>query len=74
MNKALTIDELYKALANARKDGLGNKKILLSIDDEGNGFHECFFAITPVTDDFSYANFGYGIDIEKAKDEYVIIG
>lgn len=72
--KALTIDELYKALAKARKDGLGKKKILISSDDEGNGFHECFFAVTPITEDFVYANFGYGVDIRKAMDEYVIIG
>lgn len=71
---ALTIDELYKALAAERKKGNGKKKILLSTDDEGNGFHECFYAVTPITDDFRYANFGYGIDIAKAKEEYVIIG
>lgn len=74
MAKALTIDELYKALVAERKKGNGKKKILLSTDDEGNGFHECFYAVTPITDAFSYADFGFGIDIAKAKDEYVIIG
>lgn len=74
MAKVITIDELYKSLVAERKKGNGKKKILLSADDEGNGFHECFFTITPITDDFRYANFGYGIDIEKAKEEYVILG
>ena len=40
--KAITVDELYRALAIARKYGFGDKKILLSNDDEGNGYHECF--------------------------------
>lgn len=74
INKALTIDELYSILRTERIKGNGKKRILLSTDDEGNGFHECFFGITPVTDDFSYAQFGCGIDIEKAKKEYVILG
>jgi len=72
--KALTIDELYAILRTERIKGNGGKKILLSDDDEGNGFHECFFGVTPVTDDFVYANFGYGVNITKAIDEYVIIG
>lgn len=73
-NKALTIDELYSILRTERIKGNGSKRILLSTDDEGNGFHECFFGISPVTDDYSYAQFGFGIDIEKAKKEYVILG
>lgn len=73
-HKALTIDELYSILRTERIKGNGGKKILLSTDDEGNGYHECFFGISPVTDDFSYAQFSFGIDIEKAKKEYVILG
>ena len=72
--KALTIDELYKALAAERKKGNGKKRIMLSDDDEGNGFHQCFYAVTPITENFAYANFGYGVSLKKAMEEFVIIG
>ena len=34
--------------------GFGDKKILLSNDDEGNGYHECFFVLTPDIGSFGY--------------------
>lgn len=46
VNYPLTIDELYKACLEQRKKGNGSKYILLSNDEEGNGFHECYYAIT----------------------------
>ena len=66
----LTVDELYEELKNARKNGLGNKKILLSDDDEGNGYHYMFYSITPATE------FEYGLPATaKAHiDDYVILG
>ena len=73
--QAVTVDELYRALAIARSDGFGSKKILLSNDDEWNGFHQCFFQVC--TDlkalELSYNDLPYGVEPEDV-DNYVIIG
>lgn len=72
----LTVDELYKELAAARKKGLGKKKIMLSDDDEGNGYHLMFFAVTDnVKDVFSglYMNLPYSVKRSEL-DDYVILG
>lgn len=75
--KAITVDQLYMMLAEAKRDGLGSKKIMISSDDEGNEYHELFFGITDnVTDVFGgvyppLAPFGV---TEKNINEYVILG
>ena len=73
--QAVTVDELYRALAIARRDGFGSKKILLSNDDEGNGYHECFFSVATNPEEFglSYNDLPYGVEPEDI-DNYVIIG
>lgn len=73
MAKIITIDELYSILRTERTKGNGKKRILLSTDDEGNGYHPLFFGVSPVTDDFSYAFF-YGVSFEDAKNNCVILG
>lgn len=42
----LTVEALYKSLGRLVKAGQGNKKIVISDDNEGNGYHGCFFATT----------------------------
>lgn len=74
MAKTITINELYKALAKYKKEGKGNMKILLTDDDECNGFHECFFAVTPFSKEFGYAQLPYGVSMEDAVNNYVILG
>lgn len=69
----LTIDELYAILAEEKKNGNGKKKIMISTDDEGNGYHPLFFGVTQISDDFSYATF-YSISFEDAKKNCVILG
>jgi hypothetical protein len=71
----ITVDKLYKALGQARKQGFGKKKILLSNDDEGNGYHECFFSVATNPEEFglSYNDLPYGVEPEDLGD-YVIIG
>ena len=71
MAKILTIDELYSILRTERTKG--NGKIMISTDDEGNGYHPLFFGVTPITEDFSYATF-YGVSFEDAKNDCVILG
>lgn len=76
--KAVTVDELYKALAQVRKAGMGSKKIMLSNDDEGNGYHECFFVVTTDMKGFGFGKraymLPYGVSAEDAENDYVIIG
>lgn len=43
----MTIKELKKFCLEEIRNGNGNKKVLLSDDEEGNGFHECVYAFTP---------------------------
>lgn len=42
-NFPLTIDELIEEARKAKKKFGGNKYVLISNDEEGNGFHECYF-------------------------------
>ena len=42
----LTVRELHANLAYAIKEGLGNKKIYIASDEEGNCFNPLFFGIT----------------------------
>lgn len=73
---AITVDELYEALAQVRKAGMGSKKIMLSNDDEGNGYHECFYEVTTNMEalELSYNDLPYGVSPEDAVNDYVIIG
>lgn len=43
MNKPMTVNELIIALMNIRATGKGDYVIFLSDDEEGNGFHGCWY-------------------------------
>lgn len=76
--ETMTLGKLLNDIVKlAKKDkSVLNKKILLSDDDEGNGYHEMFFSITSdendVRENIEYSN-GAGIELDECKD-YVIIG
>ena len=72
--KVLTVNDMLQELRAAKKNGLGNKKILLSDDDEGNGYHLCFYALSPTEKIVDYANLPFGVTKEEAKKEYIILG
>lgn len=44
----ITVNTLYELCKSAIKDGHGNKNIVLSDDNEGNGFHGMFYGFTPI--------------------------
>ncbi len=48
--KEFTVKDLQKVVEEEVKNGNGDKVIHLSSDNEGNGFHQMFFAFTPVTE------------------------
>ena len=43
VNFPMTIDELIAEALKARNNFGGNKYVLVSDDEEGNGYHECYF-------------------------------
>ena len=43
VNYPLTIDELIADAQEAKKRFGGDKYVLISDDEEGNGYHECYF-------------------------------
>ena len=49
--EALTVAQLMRICQQAIRDGYGNKHILISDDDEGNGYHELFYGISTIEDD-----------------------
>ena len=42
----LTVKDLEKACKEQIKKGNGDKMVMLSRDDEGNGFHQMFYLFT----------------------------
>ena len=49
-NFPLTLDQLISYAVKAKEKFGGDKYILLSDDEEGNGFHECYFAFSEAKD------------------------
>ena len=50
VNFPMTIDELIEEAIKAKKQFGGNKYILVSDDEEGNGYHECYFTFGDAKD------------------------
>jgi len=77
MEKAYTINDLKKAVDVQISLGNGNKRILVSSDDEGNEYHELLFLFTPIKQIFDGDEFApqapYGVD-ENNINEYIILG
>lgn len=74
--QAITINQLYAHLADLKKKGFGDKKIMISQDDEGNGYHELFFGINTAEKmgGFQTWMLPYGVTIEDANANYVTLG
>ena len=45
---ALTVNDLLKECQKQVKLGNGNKTIMISQDDEGNGYHYLWYSFTPM--------------------------
>lgn len=78
MAQALTVAQLMRVWQQAIRDGYGNKHILISDDDEGNGYHELFYGISTIKEEEinALANMGmipYGMTKEELKN-YVTLG
>ena len=67
----LTVSDLLKVCKNAVDNGLGDKYVFISQDDEGNGFHALFYAFTTNVKD--YADMLYQVNEEDLED-IIILG
>lgn len=47
-NRPMTIKQLLNFCKEEIQKGNGDCSILLSDDDEGNGYHYCWYAFTPI--------------------------
>ena len=76
--KGITIDQLYKECEKQIKAGRGNRRILISSDDEGNEYHELFFGFSPDMDFSSDPSMKsmlpYGVTPEDVDREYIVLG
>ena len=73
--KGITIEQLYKECVKQIKAGNKDRHVLLSNDDEGNGYHELFFGFTPTEKCVSDDNLlPYGVTIQEAEKEYIVLG
>jgi hypothetical protein len=50
MNYPMTIDELIAEAVKAKNKFGGKKYVLISTDEEGNGYHECYFTFGDAKD------------------------
>ena len=74
--KMLTINDLAELVNEEIKKGNGAKKIMISNDDEGNGYHGLYFDFTPTDNIFNCPyppSLPYGVKGEELKD-YVVLG
>lgn len=72
----MTIEQLYKECAKQIKNGNGNKTILISTDDEGNGFHVLFYTFSDAEEIFDGSfppRLPYDVEKEELKN-YVTLG
>lgn len=72
MNKGITVNELYLMCKEQIKKGNGTKHIIISDDDEGNGYHTLFFGFEDDKEDLEYV-----LEIEHDNhtvDEIVVLG
>ena len=75
MAEVITVDELKMLCLKASAKGLGDRKIMISQDDEGNGFHALYFAFTMPKECISNGvSLPYGVDEETAEKEWIVLG
>ena len=71
--KIFTVRELYKECEEQMRLGNGDKTIMISQDDEGNGYHYLLYSFTPAKDVLDSDFYMNEIDEDIAKLEDTII-
>lgn len=81
--KALTIKDLYKECEKQMRLGNGDKVIMISSDDEGNGYHYLWYPFTTIEemeepvklgDKIYKETFNYTSDNVAKKENTIILG
>ena len=67
----MTIEKLCELCKMQVQAGNGKKKIVISDDNEGNGYHGLFYGFTPVTEEFEDDIYD---SQSKSPDDTVILG
>ena len=73
----ITIMQLYAECVKQINAGNGNRRIMISGDDEGNSYHELFYGFSPELD-FSQPGMEmllpYGVTAEEVNRNYIVLG
>lgn len=73
MNKQLTV-KMLKALCEKQiSNGNGNRMIVISDDNEGNGFHGLFYGFTPINKG-EQSLFNINDSVSEDINEIIILG
>ena len=70
----LTINQLLAACQEQVAKGNGEKKILLSADEEGNEYHGMYFLFTPTEEVFTGGRFDPYLHDDVPLEEAIILG
>lgn len=65
-NFPLTVEQLFAYCAQQVKLGNGKKYVLLTDDEEGNGYHECYYQFSDASDlEGCGCNVPFDLDLRK---------
>lgn len=72
----MTVNRLYELCKQLVAEGKGDLGVLISDDDEGNGFHHCFYDFTEEVAENALDGFHgcLSSDVEAHPDHYIILG
>ena len=73
----MTIEDLHDACVRQMAAGNGQRRILLSGDDEGNSYHELFFGFSPdmdFDDPVMSCCLPYGVTPKDVARDYIVLG
>lgn len=74
MNKGITVNQLLSECQELVKCGLGDKHILISCDDEGNGFHTLFYLFETDKESIQEYKNSCGFHDDNDVNEIVLLG
>lgn len=72
--KGITIKELYDDLHQEILAGNGDKTILISSDDEGNGYHTLWYTVQSNIDEIKELKKGTWFHDDNDPEEVVLLG
>ncbi len=66
----LTVEDLFEMCKHEIQKGNGNKHIVISDDNEGNGYHGMFYGFTPCIKEFK--DYIYDSNFSSEKDTIIL--